>query len=306
MQTDISRFLRYLAVERNASPLTIKSYREDLEALREYLAESTSREPAVAAITVLDLRGYVAAVTEAGYAKSTVSRRLASMRSFFRFAQREGLTNGNPAKPLRNPRRARPLPHFLSSRELRGLLNAPPRDEPLGRRDRAILETMYSAGLRVSETVGVNDGDLDVSQALVRVRGKGRRERLAPLGSYALRAIQHWRKVRTLSPREAQGREAPLFVNRFGTRLTTRSVARMLEKYLKATGLDLRTTPHSLRHSFATHLLDHGADIRSVQELLGHKSLATTQIYTHISTANLRRAYERAHPSARRTGDKRD
>jgi integrase/recombinase XerC len=153
--------------------------------------------------------------------------------------------------------------------------------------------------LRVSELVGLSDGDADLRQSVLLVRGKGRRERLAPLGSYAVRAIQAWTKVRTVSPREPQGRDAPLFTNRFGTRLTTRSVGRMLEKYLKQTGLDRRTSPHTLRHSFATHLLDRGADIRSVQELLGHKSLVTTQIYTHVSTANLRAAYEKAHPRAR-------
>ena len=299
MQKTTARFLRYLEVERDASPLTIKSYREDLEALAEYLGDALQHDPHVEEVSTMDLRGYVVAVNEAGYAKSSVARRLASMRSFFRFAQREGLVDHNPAKPLRNPRRSRPLPHFLTSRELARLLKAPPRDEPLGRRDRAILETMYSAGLRVSEAVGINDGDVDFAQGLVRIRGKGRKERLAPLGSYAIRAVKRWRAVRALSPREPTGRDAPVFVNRFGTRLTTRSVARMLEKYLKVTGLDARTTPHSLRHSFATHLLDHGADIRSVQELLGHKSLATTQIYTHLSAANLRKVYERAHPRAR-------
>jgi len=301
MQNTITRFLRYLEVERDASQLTVKSYREDLAALTDYLVEVFQHAPLVREVSTLDLRGYVSAVNKAGYAKSTVARRMASMRSFFRFAQREGLIDHNPAKPLRNPRRNRPLPHFLSTRELKRLLAAPPHHEPLGVRDRAILETMYSAGLRVSETVGVNDGDLDFGQGLVRVRGKGRKERLAPLGSYALRALQHWRELRELSPRGPSGREAPVFVNRFGTRLSTRSIARMLEKYLKLTGLDSRTTPHSLRHSFATHLLDHGADIRSVQELLGHKSLATTQIYTHISTANLRKVYERAHPRAQTT-----
>lgn len=303
-QQSVARFLRFLKVERDASELTIKSYREDLTALHEYLVDSFEREPRVGELTTADLRGYVAAVNEAGYAKSTVSRRLASMRSFFRFAQREKLVDANPAKPLRNPRRSRHLPHFLSTSDLKKLLNAPPKQEPLGLRDRAILETMYSAGLRVSETVGINDGDLDFAQGLVRVRGKGRKERLAPLGSFAIRAIRNWQKVRELAPTEPTGREAPLFVNRFGTRLTTRSVARMLEKHLKISGLDIRTTPHSLRHSFATHLLDHGADIRSVQELLGHKSLTTTQIYTHVSTANLKRVYERAHPLARRRSGK--
>jgi integrase/recombinase XerC len=180
------------------------------------------------------------------------------------------------------------------------LLEAPPRDDPLGLRDRAILETVYSAGLRVSELVGMNDADLDLDEGVVRVRGKGRRERLAPIGSFAAAAVRAWFGVRKLHAKEAAaGRDAPVFTNRFGRRLTTRSVGRMLEKYLQVTGLDRRTSPHTLRHSFATHLLDRGADIRSVQELLGHKSLVTTQIYTHVSTANLRAAYERAHPRAR-------
>jgi integrase/recombinase XerC len=187
----------------------------------------------------------------------------------------------------------------LSTDENAALLAAPKGNSPQAIRDRAILETLYSAGLRVSELVGMCDGDLDFAAGIARVRGKGRRERLAPIGSYAARALQRWLGVRKLSPRERAGREAPVFVNRLGTRLTTRSVARMLEKYLKETGLDSRTSPHTLRHSFATHLLDRGADIRSVQELLGHKSLVTTQIYTHVSTANLKAAYEKAHPRAR-------
>ena len=299
MQTAISRFLRYLLVERNASQLTIKSYREDLTALNDYLTESYGHAPAPAEITALDLRGYVAALHEAGYAKTSVARRLASLRSFYRFAQREGLASANPAKPLRNPRPDRKLPHFLSTDEIGRLLQAPAEDDPAGLRDRAILETTYSAGLRVSELVGVNDGDLDLEQGLVRIRGKGRRERLSPLGSFAVEAIHRCRAVRKLSPQESPGPAAPVFVNKAGRRLTTRSVARMLEKYLRLTGLDTRTTPHTLRHSFATHLLDRGADIRSVQELLGHKSLVTTQIYTHVSTTGLREAYERAHPRAR-------
>lgn len=299
MQAAIGRFLRYLLVERNASELTIKSYREDLTALNEYLEAGAGRAPDPAAITTLDLRGYVAALHEAGYAKTSIARRLASLRSFFRFAQREGWTTANPAKPLRNPRPERHLPHFLSPDEISQLLAAPPAGEPAGLRDRALLETMYSAGLRVSELVGISDGDLDLAGGAVKIRGKGRRERLAPLGSYALKALQQWLAVRQLSPREPAGPAAPVFVNKSGRRLTTRSVARMLEKYLRQTGLDGRTTPHSLRHSFATHLLDRGADIRSVQELLGHKSLVTTQIYTHVSTTGLRDAYERAHPRAK-------
>jgi integrase/recombinase XerC len=300
MQTAIARFLRYLLVERNASELTVKSYREDLTSLADYLAESLHHPADPAEITTADLRGYVAALHEAGYATASVSRRLASLRSFFRFAMREGLATSNPAKPLRNPRRERKLPHFLSTDEIARLLETPPAEEPRGLRDRAILETMYSAGLRVSETVGINEEDLDLDAGLVRVRGKGKRERLAPLGAYAMRAVRRWLSSRRLSSRELEGGSAPVFVNKFGGRLTTRGVARLLEKHIRQAGLDTRTSPHTLRHSFATHLLDRGADIRSVQELLGHKSLVTTQIYTHISTASLRAAYERAHPRARR------
>jgi integrase/recombinase XerC len=299
MQAAIARYLQYLRVERNASDLTIKSYREDLDVLQEYFADSTGKLPAPSAVSTTELRGYVSALTEAGYAKTSIARRLASLRSFFRFCQREGLVDGNPAKPLRNPRRTRTLPHFLSSDELDQLLTAPPGHDPMGLRDRAMLETMYSAGLRVSELVGMNDGDLDFDEGLVRIRGKGRRERLAPIGSHAARAITIWQGHRKLASNAPKGLQAPVFTNKFGRRLTTRSVGRMLEKYLRITGLDQRTTPHTLRHSFATHLLDHGADIRSVQELLGHKSLSTTQIYTHVSTAGLRAAYERAHPRAK-------
>jgi len=299
MRTAIARFLQYLRVERNASDLTVKSYREDLTALADYLEEAHGACPRPGQVSVLDLRGYVAALHEAGYARSTIARRLASMRSFFRFGQREGWAEQNPAKPLRNPRKQRALPHFLSAEEIGRLLDAPPADEPFGLRDRAILETMYSAGLRVSELVGLSQGDLDFQAGVVRVRGKGRRERLAPVGSYASRALKRWLRVRKLHASEPTGAEAPVFTNKFGRRITTRSVGRMLEKHLRQTGLDTRTTPHSLRHSFATHLLDGGADVRSVQELLGHKSLVTTQIYTHVSTAGLRAAYERAHPRAK-------
>jgi len=300
LEKSIPRFLRYLSVERNCSDLTIKSYREDLELLYGFLCDTLPSSPRPSKITPLDLRKYVSALHESGYAKSSVSRRLASMRSYFKFCQREGLCATNPAKPLRNPRRERKLPHFLTGSEIGQLLSAPSKNEPLGIRDRAILETLYSAGLRVSELVGVNLDDLDLTDGLVRVRGKGKRERLAPLGSFAVRALRLWLKKRTPARGLSKEDSAAVFLNKFGKRLTTRSVARMLEKYLKVTGLDLRTSPHTLRHSFATHLLDRGADIRSVQELLGHKSLVTTQIYTHVSTAGLRQAYERAHPRARK------
>jgi integrase/recombinase XerC len=299
MRRAIAQFLRYLATERNASALTIKAYREDLFGLVEWLESSRGPESRPDDLTPQDLRAFQAALQQAGYARSTISRKLASLRSFYRFAMRQGLARDNPAKPLRNPRRQRKLPHVLTSDEVGRLLLAPPADSVAGLRDRAILETMYSAGLRVSELVALRDGDLDFDEQLVRIRGKGRKERVSPLGSYAIKAIDRYGRKRIRDPKtESLGREAPVFVNRFGRILTTRSVGRMLEKYIAQADLDARTSPHTLRHSFATHLLDRGADIRSVQELLGHKSLATTQIYTHVSAANLRQVYERAHPRA--------
>ena len=298
MQRKIARFLQHMHVERAASPHTLKGYREDLETFVQYFREADDSCPDPAELTAVELRGYLAALHEAGYAKTSIARKLACLRSFYRFGQREAWVDHNPAKALRNPRKTRKLPHFLTTTEVGKLLTAPPSDQPLGLRDRAILETLYSAGLRVSELVGLCDGDLDFEQGIVRVRGKGRKERIAPLGSYATRALGRWLKVRKLSAKEPTGRQAPVFLNRFGSRLTVRSVGRMLEKHLQHAGLDDRTSPHTLRHSFATHLLDRGADIRSVQELLGHKSLETTQIYTHVSTSNLRAAYEKAHPRA--------
>jgi integrase/recombinase XerC len=319
----IKRFIQYLRVERNASDFTLKSYQEDLDAIIEYLYELfDERLPSPAEITTVQLRGYVAAMHEAGYARATMSRRLASLRSFFKFGLRDGWVKENPAKPLRNPRGRRNLPYFLSTQEVGQLLTTPPASDPFGIRDRAMLETMYSAGVRVGELVSMNLGDLSLKEGLVRVRGKGRKERFSPLGSFAVKAIRKWfvyRKELLVGMMDIMGHQRqkareskiikqnlrknpadlPLFLNKFGGRMTTRSVARMLEKYLKLKGLDSRTTPHTLRHSFATHLINNGADIRSVQELLGHKSLVTTQIYTHLSTKNLLEIYEKAHPRAK-------
>ena len=294
----IETFVEYLHVERNASQLTLKSYQEDLSALVAHLEEVEGCCPRISEINTLDLRGFVADLQQSGYAKTTIARRLACLRSFFRFAVREGWIESNVAKPLRNPRSGRRLPHFLTADEIGRLLEAPSASTYLGLRDRAILETMYSAGLRVSELVGLSERDLDLNAGLVRAKGKGRKERLAPLGSYAVSALKKWLVVRKADDKSTKNHSDAVFLNRFGKRLTSRSVGRMLEKYLKQSGLDQRTSPHTLRHSFATHLLDRGADIRSVQELLGHKSLITTQIYTHVSTTKLREVYESAHPRA--------
>ncbi|MFM1903566.1 MAG: Tyrosine recombinase XerD [Planctomycetota bacterium] len=229
-----------------------------------------------------------------------MARKLASMRSLYAFGLREGWVRANPAKPLRSPRRARRLPKFLTGDEIARLLAAPQPQAAGGLRDRAILELMYSAGVRVQELVNLNDTDLDLRNATVRVRGKGRRERLGIVGSQARAAVRAWLASRP-QPTTPAGRPTaqPLFTNKFGRRLSVRGVARLLEKHLAVAGLSGRASPHTLRHSFATHLLDAGADIRSVQELLGHKSLVTTQIYTHVTTSRLLDAFDKAHPRAR-------
>ncbi|GDX90831.1 MAG: tyrosine recombinase XerC [Planctomyces sp.] len=300
MDTAIQRFLGFLKIERNSSELTIKSYADDLNHVCEFLQEHTGKIPHPAQIDTAILRSYVAWLHECGYARTTVARRLACLRSFFRYCNRDGICETNPARPLRTPRSGRKLPHFLTTEQVGSLLTAPPANTPPGIRDRAILETMYSAGLRVSELVGLNVTDWDRGSGIVRVLGKGRKERLAPIGSYASKALDQWLEVRQPDPKAPEKQRFAMFLNRFGRRLTTRSIGRLLETHIATAGLSQQTTPHTLRHTFATHLLDGGADLRSVQELLGHKSLTTTQIYTHVSTRRLRETYEKAHPHAPR------
>jgi integrase/recombinase XerC len=298
MDEALAEFLRHLGLEKNASTHTVKSYREDLtQALNFFRRRLGKQAPEPTQLTTRLLRAYLAWLHEQGYAKTTVARRLAAVRSWCRFLCRQGTLAASPADGLRGPRQNRPLPHFLSEADLSRLLEAPAADTPLGLRDRAILETLYSAGLRVSELTGLDVDDVDLDSGLATVRGKGKRERLALLGKPALAALRRWLEAR-VDLEKARGRSA-VFLNKNGTRLTSRSVGRLLEKYLALAGLDPRTSPHTLRHSFATHLLDRGADIRSVQELLGHRSLATTQIYTHVTTTRLQDSYQQAHPRAK-------
>jgi integrase/recombinase XerC len=244
------------------------------------------------------LRAYVAWLNQQGYAKSTVARRVSAVRSWCRFLCRQGSLTGNPSDGLRSPRQEKKLPHFLSETALAQLLDTPPSDTPLGIRDRAILETLYAAGLRVSELTGLNLEAVDLDDGVATVRGKGKRERLALLGPQSVAALRLWLKRRSLMLGVRADTLTAMFLNKNGTRLSSRSVGRLLAKYLKQAGLDPRTSPHTLRHSFATHLLDRGADIRGVQELLGHRSLATTQVYTHVTTQRLCDSYQKAHPRA--------
>jgi integrase/recombinase XerC len=299
MDEALAEFLRHLALEKNASAHTVKSYREDLtQALDFFRTRLGQQNPAPDRLTTRVLRAWLAWLHEQGYAKTTVARRVSAVRSWCRFLCRQGSLTANPADGLRGPRQDKKLPHFLAVADVLRLLDAPPADDPLGLRDRALLETLYSAGLRVSELTGMNVEDMDLAEGMATVRGKGRKERLALLGPPALKALRRWVDAR---PAVVGGLRQPppaLFLNKNGTRLSSRSVGRLLEKYLKQAGLDPRTSPHTLRHSFATHLLDNGADIRSVQELLGHRSLSTTQIYTHVTTHRLQESYEKAHPRA--------
>ena len=294
MDEALADYLRHLALEKNASPHTVKAYREDLTQALAFFRTRQADQPVQ--LTTRLLRAYLAWLHEQGYAKSTVARRLAAVRSWCRFLVRQGALDGNPADGLRGPRQDKKLPHFLGEDDLTRLMEAPPADTPMGLRDRAILETLYSAGLRVSELTGLDLADVDLDSGLATVRGKGKRERLALLGPQAQEALKRWLACRD-SLAGPPGRPA-VFLNKNGTRLTSRSVGRLLEKYLTQAGLDPRTSPHTLRHSFATHLLDRGADIRSVQELLGHRSLGTTQIYTHVTTGRLKDSYHKAHPRA--------
>jgi integrase/recombinase XerC len=301
MDQALAEFLRSLALEKNASDLTVKSYREDLsQAIAFFRSRDKDLRPGD--VTSRHLRGFSVWLHEQGYAKSTIARRLAAVRSWFRFLARAGTVTANPADGLRGPRQDKKLPHFLTAAHLERLLGTPATTTWMGVRDRAILEALYSAGMRVSELAGLDLGDVDLQAGVATVRGKGKKERLVFFGTTSLQALRDWLQERNQAqdgkaakPKHA----AAVFLNKNGTRLTSRSVGRMLAKYLAQSGLDPRTSPHSLRHSFATHLLDAGADIRSVQELLGHSSLSTTQVYTHVSTTRLRESYHKAHPRAK-------
>lgn len=302
MEESLAEFLRFLALEKNASSLTVKSYREDLTQAVNFLhGQGLGMSAKPAEVTARHLRAYTGWLHDQGYAKSTIARRQAAVRSWFRFLRRQGIVDANPAEGLRTPRQDKKLPHFLPEKAMTKLLEAPQAGSELDLRDRAILECLYSAGLRVGELVGLNLADLDLDSGIATVRGKGKRERLAMFGEQSLESLKAWLDARgqLLAGLAKPSASDAVFLNQRGTRLTTRSVGRLLAKHLALAGVDPKTSPHTLRHSFATHLLDHGADIRSVQELLGHRSLTTTQIYTHVSTQRLQDSYHKAHPRAK-------
>lgn len=247
------------------------------------------------------IRSYLEFLSEQQYSPATMARKIATLRSFYKWGLKQNFVSTNPMTLIRTPRQAKRLPKAITVEQIEQLLAAPDDRDTLGARDRAMLETLYSTGMRVSELVDLNLSDLDEHNEALRVRGKGKRERLVPLGSHALAAIRHYCNMVANDPKYASSwgadaGDAPLFLNKHGSRLSSRSVRRKLDKYLQLVGLDPGISPHTLRHSFATHLLENGADLRSVQELLGHQSLSTTQAYTHLTSQRLRESYDKAHP----------
>ncbi|MFY9188736.1 MAG: site-specific tyrosine recombinase/integron integrase [bacterium] len=293
-QEKVDSFLGYLTDSRGYSSHTVNSYKGDLAHYTAFCQEQAV-DPAFPPRGFL--RGYLGYLAERGYARRTVARRVAALRSFFRY-QTQLVGGDNPAEQLHSPKLQRTLPKFLSEAQVEALLQAPDSKTPQGCRDACILEFLYSTGCRVSELVGLNVEDVNLTAGCARVVGKGRRERVVLLGHPAMAAVKRY--LQSGRPRLTQGNtaERALFLNRFGTRLTDRSVRRLINKHTEAAALHLHISPHTLRHTFATHLLEHGADLRSVQELLGHANLSTTQVYTHVTRRRLYQEYKAAHPRA--------
>lgn len=285
MKEHVGSFLRYLEVQKGVSPHTLRAYRADLERFFDRAPGEPEME---------DIRGFVAGELRRGRKKSTASRRLAALRAFCKYLHREGLIEKNPARLVGSPKLPRHLPRVLSVDEVFCLVEEPGGDGLPEARDRAILELLYSSGLRVSELASLDTGDVDLKEGLVQVRGKGNKERLVPVGGKAVEALEAY-LARRPSPRDEK---RALFLNRSGTRLSDRSVRRIVVKYARQGALPDGVSPHTLRHSFATHLLESGADLRVIQEMLGHASLSTTQQYTHLDAAHLMEVYDRSHPLA--------
>lgn len=293
MQQEIATFIQYLQAERNASPHTIEAYSRDLQQFSSFLSRQIDPSLTIHQISHLHIRSYLASVHKE-LTKSSVGRKLAAIRSLFRFLLRRGIIAKNPAELVSTPKKEKKLPFHINIDEITTLVEAPRAAELLPSRDRAILETLYSSGLRVSELTGLDVGGIDLLAGSVRVLGKGGKERQVPLGRRAAAAVEEY-----LQLRGNPGIKAPLFINSRGSRLTRRSVARIVDKYMLHLETMKKASPHTLRHTFATHLLEGGADLRSIQEMLGHASLSTTQKYTHVSIDRLLEVYDKAHPKAR-------
>ena len=286
MKKQIEQFIRYLEVENDASKHTLRAYKKDLDSFSEYVGEK-ERD-----IGMIDVRGFIALQIRNGLNKTTAARRLASVRSFLNYLCREGFIRSNPAKLVTNPKTEKRLPNFLSVDDVFSLIEKPDGVGFLYARDRAILELLYSSGLRVSEIADLDIDDVNTKEGLVKVRGKGKKERILPIGSKAINAIKTYAVEKMLLKKK----DRAMFLNRSGARLTDRGVRRIVVKYSRMIGINGQIGPHTLRHTFASHLLQAGADLRVIQELLGHSSLSTTQKYTHIDITHLMDVYDKAHP----------
>lgn len=305
LASGLEEWERHLADERAVSRHTRRAYVDDVGRFLAFLTGFAGADPAridPRDVDALAVRSWLASLRADGLARTSIVRRLSALRTFFGFLEREGLVDGNPARGVATPRTERNLPVTLSVAEAAAVVEAPPPDTELGIRDRALLELLYATGLRVSELVGLSLPDVDLPGRQVRTIGKGRRERIIPFGEKAAEALAAWLPARLalLAGRRARGE--PLFLNARGGRLTDRSVRRVLLSALSAAEVPRHASPHALRHSFATHLLAAGADLRTIQELLGHASLATTQRYTHLDVERLMEVYRKAHPKAEEKG----
>jgi integrase/recombinase XerC len=294
MRKRIFEFLAHLKNERTLSPHTVRSYLSDLEQFAGFLGNAD-----LAAVDHRTLRQYIASLLKLGITKTSIARKLSAVRTFFKYLNREGVLANNPARLVSTPRREKRLPAVLTVDDTLRLMGAPGTgredDRAAVLRDRAVLETLYSTGIRASELIGINREDINHHDRLIRIRGKGRKERVVPVGHTALNAVDAY-----LIKKKNVPENAAVFTGPAGKRLTARTVQRILENYRKKLGLQQKASPHTLRHSFATHLLESGADLRSIQELLGHASLSTTQRYTHLNLDSLMETYDKAHPRARR------
>jgi len=306
MRRLIHRYLEHLQGERQLSPQTLRAYEHDLVTFHEFLARDfLGKDPEAvrpADVDPLAVRSFLAFLTRSGLGKRSQGRALSAVRSLFRFACLEGVMPANPAQGVKTPKAPTTLPRHLRPGEVENLIEAPAGDGPLVRRDRAILELLYAAGLRVSELVGLDWPDIDLSARVLRVMGKGSKERMVPFGRPAAEALRHWLEVWEGVRSESEEGQ-PVFLNHAGGRLTDRSVRRVIDRWVDAAAVARGVHPHTLRHTFATHLLESGADLRAIQELLGHSSLSTTQKYTHLEVDRLLLVYRDAHPRARRESE---
>lgn len=293
MRHAIGAFLRHLERERNVSPHTLRAYRQDLKGLSSHLRQELGREARPADVDHLLLRAFLARLHREGLTKATAARKLASLRTFFRYLCREGVLAKNPARALQSPRLERRIPPHLEEAEVARLLDVPG-ESPACLRARAILELLYATGLRCAELVGLDIEEVDIDARMVRVVGKGGKERVVPFGRRAREALMTY----LASKPSVYTQNYPIFTNRNGGRLTDRTVRRIVAGRVRAVALERHISPHTLRHSFATHLLERGADLRAIQELLGHSSLSTTQRYTHVEMRHLLETYRRCHPRA--------